>query len=90
MADWQTGDLALCVREPFGEVIVAWNPVPGAIYTVADYDSVWSTLDFEEDPEKFDPEAGWEPSCFVKVTPPAADEFDRETIDMMNRVGAPA
>lgn len=74
MSDWQKGDLALCVAEPIGAVPVGWEPMIGGVYTVAGFD--WGGdptgfLELEEDPERFAPDAGWEPLCFVKITPGA-------------------
>lgn len=94
-ADWQIGDLALCVADRL--------PPPkdqptkllrvGAIYTV---NSVrWSLGDQcvaigLNEVRSNGPLGDWHESVFRKVTPPEADEFDREIIALMNRVEQPA
>lgn len=87
MSDWQIGDLALCVEDGpsvWGQAVPA---VRGRIYTVMAIVVDGQGLTFLEIPH---PNAeGYRKERFVKVTPPAADEFDRETIALMNRVGEP-
>lgn len=86
MTDWQKGDLALCVRT--GRVAAT---IAGCIYTVSEVrqqpDGL--ALDFEnaENGAPYGPPRFWghNPARFRKVTPPKADEFDREVIDLMNR-----
>lgn len=85
-ADWEVGDLALCVRG--GDTVYGiWTadmqvaPAPGSIHLidrVRDFDGCLGLG--SQDWVGF-----FEASRFVKVTPPAADEFDRETIELMNR-----
>jgi len=81
MTDWQVGDLALCVRA--GETIRA-----GEVHTV---ETIWPNKALSLVGKV---SSGWRGSYhhwrFIKVTPPAADEFDRETIALMNRVEQPA
>lgn len=95
--DWQPGDLALCVRRgildhvcPAGVIV----PLVGGVYTVS---RVWMhpegcrCLDFDgvengnPDPHSRIPFWGFDADRFVKVTPPEADEFDREVIDLLNK-----
>lgn len=85
MSDWQVGDLALCVK---GGVAT----VPGRIYTVTVIasSSIGLLLQFRELEHR--PTHSRDKSLaarFRKITPPAADEFDHETIALMNRVGEP-
>lgn len=101
MSDWQAGDLALCVR---GGPIVAKPraskfPIAGQIYVVR---SVHNGMNWQVSgvdlgivlegapPNSAARHGAWWHGRFVKVTPPAADEFDRETIALMNRVEQPA
>lgn len=96
--DWQVGDLALCVsRDEEGLFSASWAPEIGGLYVVAQVISPYhmlngeargAGLNFEEDTNKW----AWKFSAFYsrnyrKVTPPKADEFDRETIELMR--GAP-
>ena len=92
MADWQVGDMALCVvggDEVTGCVtgITQTAPLQGRIFKidrVRIFDGILG-LGCASDWIGF--------LCadrFRKVTPPAADEFDRETIALMNRVEQPA
>lgn len=85
--EWQVGDLALCVK------LDAWvvydgpltgpeeRPEPGKIYPVAEVvsDPVRGLhlcfVEFGTDLFVAD--------RFIKVTPPEADEYDREVIDLM-------
>ena len=92
MADWQKGDLALCVREPENPALPS---MMGKVFTVSGVDrevdcfgeiGLWFfEISIKETRE-------WASSCaasrFRKVTPPKADEFDREVIELMN--GQPA
>lgn len=92
--DWQVGDLALCVNLGgwFDDGFTDANTGPdvpgpkcGSIHMVVRVVvGPYLALRLE----------GWEgenavfeADCFRKITPPEADEFDRETIDLMN--GAP-
>lgn len=97
---WQVGDLALCVRKysECGEFLFG-EPEPGRVYEVLDVDVVEFAdgdhdiaLTLKDAPSCTDEDdfpAGpvWWHGRFVKVTPPAADAFDRETIELMK--GAP-
>lgn len=90
--NWKHGDAAMCIRD-FSDLgdgkQVDWGPKTGAIYSVSDVsvDALGVVfLDFDEDPDH-DPEYGWWASRFIKVTPPEADEFDREVIEHLT--GAP-
>lgn len=83
MSDWQVGDLALRVR-PSGKLRV------GVIYTVADLNPYWLEtcglgLILHEVRAHSGTDGGWAASGFVKVTPPAADDFDREVIELYQR-----
>jgi hypothetical protein len=99
MSDWQKGDLALCVSrcKGAGHLALLWSPRVGQVCTVIEVDLFVeddaTCLNFAEDPD-YQPNAGFDAIHFRKVTPPAADEFDRETIALMNskpvRVGEPA
>lgn len=103
MADWQVGDLALCVRggviEPECHFPGCAYPNAGAVYEVAGSEQdpeeggYWLIVDGA--PDNVDSDGyNWGPMWFeyrfIKVTPPAADDFDRETIELMNRVEQPA
>lgn len=93
MADWQVGDLALCVRG---------GPLPGGVphfafprsgqVVLVELVERWPTLQspfgttliFSEDlPENIGGSRCWAASRFIKVTPPEADAFDREVIEQM-------
>lgn len=95
MSGWQAGDLALCIddsapRRFANNKAENWGPkgeydfVPlrrGAIYTVAVVGPrvAWGQgLSITEAPN-----TPWLVDRFRKVTPPAADEFDREVIGLM-------
>lgn len=80
MSDWQVGDLALCVA---GGVSIKAGEVHAVI-------TVWDTGLSLADKVSVAWRGSYKKSRFVKVTPPAADEFDRETIALMNRVELPA
>lgn len=101
MADWQPGDLALCVKgggrlnsvpghERFRENGAEYELRQGKIYTVTKLEIAQGVLGLKVD----NLEWYWLASRFRKVTPPKADEFDREVIDLMlgrpARVGADA
>lgn len=96
MADWQIGDLALCVKlGPWmhtlsGDMTIQDPVKGGGVYTVSwvgEQDSA-TILWFEGCGNTGDD--CYFASRFRKITPPAADEFDRETIALMNRVEQPA
>lgn len=96
MSGWEVGDLALCVSKPTAEeanfTVPGFMPEVGGIYQVSDVGTAvhvecgheMFALAFEEDEDQSN---GWNAARFRKVTPPAADEFDREVIEQMN--GAP-
>lgn len=79
MSDWQVGDLALCIRG--GASIKA-----GEVHAVV---SVWDTGLSLADKVSIARRGSYKKSRFVKVTPPAADDFDRETIALLNGVKEP-
>lgn len=94
MSDWQVGDLALCIK--LGGWVATkdnspWNPGSvrcGGVYTISSVRAgihVPVALMFVGEPKR-----QYDASRFRKVTPPAADEFDRETIALFNRVEQPA
>lgn len=81
--DWKPGDLALCVSA------VRYPQMKGRVFTVREVImGRWRGrpslgLRFVE---QCDPPSGtraWDHRFFVKVTPPEADEFDREVIEHM-------
>lgn len=87
--EWKVGDLALCIK--IGEWTGAvsgrpWNAGSvraGGIYTVSHIGPGFScpvALKFIGEPAR-----RYDARRFRKVTPPAADDFDRETIELMNR-----
>lgn len=88
MSDWQVGDAALCIKDGVCPVRGALLPIhKGTVYTVTIVRRVKD--DFGEDRlalglAGFGNKVGWNAICFRKITPPAADEFDRETIALMN------
>lgn len=96
MADWQKGDLALCVKEG------SWSDYKIALH-VGQVHEVINVLGRDQI-ELVGPEgqscflefAAWSPtytfgeSYFRKITPPKADEFDREVIDLMAGKKVPA
>ncbi len=93
MRDWQIGDLALCIKQGPWEIIEGPStpsgddPEPGCIYCVANVELAelaGLVLGFAEFHSQY--QAG----RFVKVTPPEADEFDREVIELLNRHPAEA
>ena len=99
MADWQVGDLALCVGwvEPQNDVAFkdtkAGKPVIGLIYAVVavatGYDVYYrqdvalALRQIEQPPSKFGRLVGYNGDCFRKITPPQADAFDRGVIEAM-------
>lgn len=92
MGDWQPGDLALCVKG--GPLLAASKamdgfPVTGRVYRV-DWAGVYQFMDgaspalwLVDGPRNYSGRRVWDMRRFRKVTPPAADEFDREVIDLM-------
>lgn len=89
--NWQAGDLALYVSNSHKDDEFAlwadWKPKKGGVYTVERVAYVQAQnpgigLFLVED-TCFTPNAAWDARDFRKVTPPEADEFDRETIELM-------
>ena len=92
MSDWQEGDLALAINIDgwFDDMGVddgpQWpcdGPAPGSICKVT------KVLPFEPLALQLEgwgdgPLDTWEADCFRKITPPPADEFDHETIKLLN------
>ena len=100
MSDWQAGDIALCViggKMPYSKGIsVKEFPKGGALYKVVkageismDF-SLKKALWFEDAPPNLGEERVWAAFRFVKVTPPEADEFDKEVIELYNKKEKPA
>lgn len=97
--DWKVGDLALCVK--VGDWLRAGTnvkstglpdyPKAGGVYRVRSvgYGQHWLALWLEELPGE-QPGDAFAAIRFVKITPPAADEFDREVIEQMRPVSEPA
>lgn len=81
--NWQVGDLALCISIPdYPGDYELWKPMIGQFLSVVDISSCCDSgllLNFAEDPD-LDLDFGFEEHHFRKVTPPEADEFDREVI----------
>lgn len=93
MSDWQVGDLALCIDagptkilDGHRECAPKWTAGLrlGAIYEV---DQVVPSRSKKHIGLRMKECVGGVSTRFIKVTPPAADEFDREVIEQMN--GAP-
>lgn len=93
MSDWQLGDLALCIDAGPTKILYGYRECDpkwtaglrlGAIYEV---DKVVSSRSGEHIGLRMKERVGGVSTRFVKVTPPAADELDREVIEQMN--GAP-
>lgn len=94
MADeWKPGDIALCISDaPHWsdmEAPIAWNPQVGATYHVSRVGlcrfGFRTLIGLAENPNGWD--WGFLASRFIKVTPDAADEFDRETIALLTGAG---
>lgn len=98
MADWQAGDLALCVKGGRLRGNITKGPFPraGHCYEVASIAGQrWSygpdgyvpkpALQLPEAPPNAMGDHFWAAHRFIKVTPPEADEFDRETIALETR-----
>lgn len=90
MSDWQVADLALCVsnkpdrHDPKAHLIVMGRVYPVAVVGLRNTDGALG-LGFREVPVEDNPKKayGFSARRFIKATPPAADEFDREVISMM-------
>lgn len=102
MSDWQVGDLALCVKlgpwcsfyhDSQIEEPGADGPKPGSVNRVIavslDPDNL-VCLKFAEFPDDSLNDYGFCASRFRKITPPEADEFDREVIDLLTKQPAEA
>ena len=92
MSDWQAGDIALCVRpiqEYWEGSMSGFEVKAGKPYTVSrvTQGKTKKGLLLQDGPSK-NP-LGWAAINFVKVTPPEADEFDKETIELYNKKGKP-
>lgn len=84
--NWQVGDLALCIKVgPW--TIDGCGPAPGSVSTVRDLDLFSPDGDLylalEEWPDSRYTIERFRASRFRKITPPEADKFDREVIDLM-------
>lgn len=100
MSDWQVGDLALCVEEMGDDYFrgsLDGRPIRGMTYTVSAvalgvdiYGCPGIALKFSEIGRIAPRWRGYNSVAFRKVTPPEADEFDRETIALMSRQEQPA
>lgn len=97
MSDWQVGDLALCVSSKH-RLFASPSRIlrAGRVYSVKRVGRPIDWCDGDRAlalagavPDR-GPGYGFPDSLFVKVTPPAADEFDRETIELMSGVEQPA
>jgi hypothetical protein len=94
MADWQVGDLALCVRGGrYPGMTLADTPRAGQVVTVERVlfgpmrgaeAGVWQ-IGSSELPPNVRGNHLWFAGRFIKVTPPETDAFDREVIDLMTR-----
>lgn len=85
--NWRAGDLALCVRWRAPELATIRV---GGVYTVRKvWDNIHSpghtgvALDFA-DIERPAIDRAFDARCFRKIEPHKPDEFDRETIALMN------
>lgn len=89
-ADWEVGDAALCINAKRNSKLgTAGDRLrQGAVYTVENPFLVCWRGDpvlVLEEVKSGDETRGFNQFRFVKVTPPKADAFDRETIELMNR-----
>lgn len=82
MSDWQKGDLALCVHTWEERCLITLTaPDSGSINCVQSVRSYPDGVYLEL--SKW-PGHEWRASYFRKISPPKADEFDREVIEQMN------
>ena len=89
--NWQKGDLALCVNtRPSSRWQNRRGPKSGQVATVESvtFGKTRMGLVLVEFPTSN--RYGWSASRFRKITPPKADEYDRETIDLMRSKRVPA
>lgn len=95
MADWKVGDLALCVdagplRDVCGDGGQETNPKyvanlkKGAFYTVTQVVVCNCGRGHVGIGDEYQLAGGYA-ARFIKITPEKADDFDRETIELMNR-----
>lgn len=87
---WAPGDIALCVKGGFiGGDPTLIHPVSGRLYTVERagmaffVNGTHLALWLQDGPANGNGEPVWVAHRFVKVTPPEADAFDQEIIDLM-------
>ena len=96
MADWQVGDMALCVRLIDDAAYVGdleGQPIVGLTYTVTSVRTGWDYYNRQalalglaeicRAPVNGRQHIGYNSTCFRKITPPQADAFDREVIEAM-------
>ena len=96
MADWQVGDLALCVKridDDAYEGDLKGQPIVGVTYTVTSVQTGWDyynrpalalgLAEIRRAPINGRQHIGYNSICFRKITPPQADAFDREVIEAM-------
>lgn len=94
-ADWRIGDLALCIKQGAWRSRGEVNQYPpirgGGVYRVADVATAdgLTALWFDEYPGP-GLEYAFAHFCFIKITPPEADAFDREVIGLMAGQTTPA
>jgi hypothetical protein len=87
MDDWQPGDLALCIDDRAAEHLLRAGRIYTVLAVVADpgYDKAERFAYFSLIIKGIREHGGaCNPHRFVKVTPPQADEFDRETVALLN------
>jgi hypothetical protein len=91
MSDWQVGDLALCVDDRPSRKPIRWEPVAGAIYTVASVAITdgGSALELEEDPYR-DGLTAWFASRFRKIRPDEHEACEPEFVKLLKRTKVPA
>lgn len=89
--NWQAGDLALRIGTPKSGWVdhhAPIRPVTGKIYPVVHvfhgeaFGKSWTALVIKGAISSWR-DGAWNSEGFIKVTPTAADEFDRETIELM-------
>lgn len=91
MSGWQVGDLALCVRRggnPGIPRVLSKKPVIGGVYMLEGVVVVGGVTGLVlQDHYSTHSTSAWRADCFIRITPPEADEFDREVIEHLT--GAP-
>jgi hypothetical protein len=92
MDDWKVGDLALCIKQGQWQRITTGirhnkGPRCGEVCTVTGVfvKDGYIALALAEWPRASGYGYGYIACRFRKVTPPEADEFDREVIDLMTK-----